>query len=291
MSVTDILGLRNDYEALDDLPAADVIALANNLEWVAGGYLEKSVAGSSNVTLSEAEYEVSVLKLTGTLTGSIEVRVPAHAGRRWVVWNATSGAFTVTVKPSGASGIVVTQGFASHLFCDGTDVKQCHDSLASPVIRTGIYDTNGNELILFTATASAVTYLTLAGGATGNGPLLEAAGETNTDLTVRGSGTGGVQVSRSGGKLAFFGATLQSRAAALTQTYSTADRTLSAYTPDAESGAYTGIDNAQGGTPYAQLTDLNALRAAVENLRAFVEDLAQHHNAVVDDLQAYGLEQ
>lgn len=46
-----------------------------------------------------------------------------------------------------------------------------------------------------------------------------------------------------------------------------------AYTPDIESVAYTGIDNAQAGTPYAQLTDLNALRTAYENLRASYDDL------------------
>ncbi len=73
-----------------------------------------------------------------------------------------------------------------------------------------------------------------------------------------------------------------------TQTYSTADRTLSAYTADAESTAYTGIDNAQAGTPYAQLTDLNALRVAYENLRAFVEDAVGMLNGVVDDLQTIG---
>ena len=74
-----------------------------------------------------------------------------------------------------------------------------------------------------------------------------------------------------------------------TQTYSTADRTLGAYAADVESSAYTGINNLQGGTPYAQVTDLNALRVAYENLRAFTEDAVQMLNAVVDDLQTAGL--
>ncbi|MHC4647637.1 MAG: hypothetical protein ACYTBJ_19395, partial [Planctomycetota bacterium] len=76
---------------------------------------------------------------------------------------------------------------------------------------------------------------------------------------------------------------------AYTQTYSTADRTFSAYTPDDESVAYTGIDNAQAGTPYAQVTDLNSLRVAYENLRAFSEDMAGIVNSLVDDHQALGL--
>jgi hypothetical protein len=45
------------------------------------------------------------------------------------------------------------------------------------------------------------------------------------------------------------------------------------YTADDESAAYTGIDNAQTGTPYASLTDLNALREAYENLRAAFDSL------------------
>ena len=76
---------------------------------------------------------------------------------------------------------------------------------------------------------------------------------------------------------------------AFTQTYSTADRTISAYTSDPESSAYTGIDNAQGGTPYAQLSDLNALRTAYETLRVFAEDVAQALNALIDDAEAFGI--
>jgi len=90
-------------------------------------------------------------------------------------------------------------------------------------------------------------------------------------------------------KLAFYGGTPVAKAAAYTQTYSTADRTLSAYTADNESGAYTGIDNAQAGSVYATLTDLNALRTAYENWRAFVEDIAGMLNSTVDDLQALNL--
>lgn len=91
-----------------------------------------------------------------------------------------------------------------------------------------------------------------------------------------------------GQKIGVWNATPVARPSAYTQTYATADKTLAAYTADTESSAYTGIDNAQGGTPYAQLTDLNALRVAYENLRAFTEDLAQFVNAQVDDMQTIG---
>ena len=46
-----------------------------------------------------------------------------------------------------------------------------------------------------------------------------------------------------------------------------------AYISDDESVAYTGIDNAQVGSVYAQVSDLNTLRVAYETLRASYDDL------------------
>ena len=50
-------------------------------------------------------------------------------------------------------------------------------------------------------------------------------------------------------------------------------RQTASYTSDPETSAYTGIDNAQAGAPYAQLTDINQLRVAYEALRAGYENL------------------
>lgn len=99
------------------------------------------------------------------------------------------------------------------------------------------------------------------------------------------SDVNGSVVGRSGGKISFLGGTPAAKPSALTQTYSTADRTLSAYTSNPESSAYTGAADGE-----AKLADLNSLRVAYENLRVFTEDLAQFVNALVDDLQAYNLE-
>lgn len=51
---------------------------------------------------------------------------------------------------------------------------------------------------------------------------------------------------------------------------------------DDESSAYTGIDNAQGGSVYATVADLNALRVAYEDLRA-------DHNTLLARMRAHGL--
>lgn len=64
-------------------------------------------------------------------------------------------------------------------------------SLTSPKVITDIVDTNGNELIIVTATASAVNEWTLANGATGNNPKLTASGsDANVGLDFQAKGTG-----------------------------------------------------------------------------------------------------
>lgn len=80
-----------------------------------------------------------------------------------------------------------------------------------------------------------------------------------------------------------FNTTPATRTAAYTQAYATASRTLAAYTADSESVAYTGAADGE-----ATLADLNALRVAYENLRAFVESIAGVLNSHTDDLQLYG---
>jgi len=68
-------------------------------------------------------------------------------------------------------------------------------SATSPRVITGVNDTNGNELMKVTATASAVNELTLANAATGNGPTLSATGDdTNIDINITPKGTGEVNV-------------------------------------------------------------------------------------------------
>ena len=56
-----------------------------------------------------------------------------------------------------------------------------------------VIDTNGNELLKLTATASAVNELTLANAATGGAPALSATGgDTNIGIALTPKGTGGV---------------------------------------------------------------------------------------------------
>ena len=76
-------------------------------------------------------------------------------------------------------------------------------TLTSPRIGTNILDTNGNELIVLTATGSAVNEITIANGATGNPASITASGETNIGVKIAGKGTGGVVISNATANGAF----------------------------------------------------------------------------------------
>jgi hypothetical protein len=85
--------------------------LDNNL----GGNLTKSVAGNSDVDLSSSEAENLYYNLTGALTGNINVVWPSGAGF-YIVSNNTTGAFTLTLKPTGGTGVVLPQSSTSLVF-------------------------------------------------------------------------------------------------------------------------------------------------------------------------------
>lgn len=175
-------------------------------------------------------------------------------------------------------------------------------TLAAPRVQTGLLDTAGNTLLAVAPQASAVNHVELRNAAAGAAPRLAAAGADATcplELQPGGSApvrvAGALQVTgaldHDGSTAGFFGVPPAARPAALTRGYTTADRTLGAYTPDPQNSAYGGLPDGEAGTPYASVADLNALRAAVENLRQFTEDAVQLLNAVVSDLQSLGLEQ
>lgn len=72
--------------------------------------------------LSPAEARDSLLKFTGALTGNRAIEVPFEAGRFFLVRNATSGAFSLTLKINGGTGGAVPQGETRLAYVDGSDV-------------------------------------------------------------------------------------------------------------------------------------------------------------------------
>lgn len=103
--------------------ASSVTAVSNDRRlFQKPGRLSKSVAGSSNVTLTTEEAVNRQMEFTGTLTGSINVVAPLFDGAEWTVINSTSGAFTLTVKGATGTGIAVGQGKTAILRGNGTNI-------------------------------------------------------------------------------------------------------------------------------------------------------------------------
>ena len=84
-------------------------------------YTTINVAGAGDYTLSSIEQGKTAYKLTGALTNDRNVIVPNTLTSYWVD-NATSGAFTLTVKTAAGTGVSILPGNRKIVYCDGTNV-------------------------------------------------------------------------------------------------------------------------------------------------------------------------
>jgi hypothetical protein len=133
--------------------------------------LTKAVGGAADVTLTETEASSSIFEFTGLLTASINVIVPDYV-RNFSVLNSTTGAFTLTVKTSAGTGILVAQGESQALTCDGINVDDensvkvnynaikaintAKDTVAANATTSAIWEAAGNYIEL-TGTGVTIT--------------------------------------------------------------------------------------------------------------------------------------
>jgi hypothetical protein len=177
---------------------------------IAGG------AGNTDLTFSNgltSNGKNAVLELTGTITGNRTVTITTASGvtnKVYVIRNSTSGAFTVTVKIEGQTGVTfsATDKGTKILYLNGTDVVNSNiGNLSNDYTPTlaanlstnakniivastyGIIDENANEQIKFSTTASATNEITIANAAAGSSPVISATGgDTNVGITLTPKG-------------------------------------------------------------------------------------------------------
>ena len=195
----------------------------NIIEQISGGFSAQSIAGGVQTTaLSVSDGSTGavmshrMIEFTGSISGNQIVTIPNDAQTFYFLRNSTSGAYTVQFKYATGSGDsftfsatdkgdqlvfatandgsnpdIYTLGFGDgDVTLTGTQTLT-NKTLTSPAIGTKISDTNGNELINFTATGSAVNEITIANAATGvTGPVISATGETNVGININPKGSG-----------------------------------------------------------------------------------------------------
>lgn len=160
-----------------------------NIDTAMGGAYTTSVAGSSDFTLTAANALNLNHILTGALTGNINYVFPASSGRFVLIYNNTSGNFTLTVKQSGGTGIIVPQGKRAFLLLDAntTTAYAALNWLAS--LTLGMPSSSGGALTFYNATNNNT--FTLQPGVTGSNlsfTLPIADGTANQALITNGSG-------------------------------------------------------------------------------------------------------
>ena len=117
---------------------SNVFSLVDN---AVAGYTTIALTGST-VTLSVSDGSAdqarsSMLELTGTLTSNVGVVIPS-VSKQYMVRNATSGSFTVTIKANGGTGHAVSQGTTGIVYCDGASVRGATGGVAVRNIGTSV---------------------------------------------------------------------------------------------------------------------------------------------------------
>jgi hypothetical protein len=132
-------------------------------------------------------------RLTGSDQANVRLRFNngGAGGRIWELVGGLPGA------NNSAFSLYDVTGTATRLNVDTSgNLTVNAGNLAFGTSGKGIVDTNGNESMLFTATASAVNELTVANAATGNNPVVSATGgDTNIGITLTPKGSGNTFVS------------------------------------------------------------------------------------------------
>jgi hypothetical protein len=172
----------------------------NLIQQAIAGYEAIDVSSGATLAMTNANLSNArnaVLKLTGTLTGNVDVTCPDSIEKTYVVQNGTSGAHTVTFKTVSGTGATfsTTDKGIKVLFSDGTNVVDvlANASQINLVNQNEVRfeDASGGEYVGLkapTTVSSSVTFaLPGADGSSGNGITTDGSGNLSfTDVASTG---------------------------------------------------------------------------------------------------------
>jgi len=127
------------------------------VEQEVGGYVAKSIAGGAQTTTlaitdgstSTSDARNAIIELTGTITGNQIVTVPDSIQKNYVVFNNTTGGFTVQFKTVSGTGptFATTNKGIKILYSNGTDIIDVTANLGDLAVSTltsGAITASGN---------------------------------------------------------------------------------------------------------------------------------------------------
>jgi len=92
-----------------------------------------ATSAPATVNLTLAQYQPLYIIFTGTLTNNVIYRLPSGVGGQWVVYNGTSGAFTLTIASlGGGANVVIGAGVRTLIMSDGTNVYLSSNTITPP---------------------------------------------------------------------------------------------------------------------------------------------------------------
>lgn len=260
---TSITGQSNQISITNGtgLGGATNISIANNpiIPGTAGmgipeGTTGQRVTPGSNISLRYNTTETAIEYYNGTMWVQLAEDANVEPGLiNQLAYYAATGS-SVSGLPTANNGVLITSN---------SGVPSISSTLPSGLLITNgkfnqLNDVNGNTMLLFSATPSAVNYIELTNQVTGQAPIIQAQGsDTNVQLNIQSKGTGAITFSSAAltNQYSFYSGTLYTHQSIFN--FPVSASTSQAYTfPDA-TGTIALTSNIPTGAALTEGSDIN----------------------------------
>lgn len=165
-----------------------------------------SVSGTVALTTSEYQKLILIIGVSATspatLTANVTYTIPLGVGGQWIVYNNTTGAYTVTIAQAsgGGSSVAVQQGARTCIYSDGTNVAIADDRISVPGSTSQVlYNSNGTLAASANMTFSGSNFV-VSGSLTAGTTISDGDGNVR-NLAINSQTTGYTLVASDNGKL------------------------------------------------------------------------------------------
>lgn len=126
----------------------------NLIQQAVAGYQSVTVNGTGTTTLAMTDGTISnarnaAIKLSGTITGNINVTIPDSIEKTYIIQNSTTGSHTVTFKTVSGTGFTftATEKTIAILYSDGTNIIEVINNTQNLQDLSDLAVTDGNFVV------------------------------------------------------------------------------------------------------------------------------------------------